>query len=189
MTFLVIGLILFLGTHSLRLVAPGWREGVVARVGEGPFKGVVSIVSLVGLVLLIWGFGRASEEPAFIYDPPLWTRHVAEALMLPALVLFVAGNLPPGRIRRALRYPMLIGTLIWSIAHLFVNGEAATFVLFGAVFVWSLADILDQRNRPRVIAASAPIANDVIAIVIGVALYGLLVWRLHLWLFGVSPMA
>jgi uncharacterized membrane protein len=190
MPFLILGLILFLGAHSMRMAAPSLRDGLIARLGEGPFKGLYSLVSLVGIILIVWGFARASDDPDFLYLPPIWTRHVAETLMLPALVLFVASLLPGGRIKRAVHHPLLIAALLWAVAHLFVNGDLAGVVLFGAVLIWAAADLLSQRFRPaKEIAVPSSWTYDIVAVVAGVGLYALLVWRLHFWLFGVSPMA
>ena len=190
MPLLIVGLILFLGAHSMRMAAPSLRDGMIARLGEGSFKGLYSLVSLIGIVLIVWGFARASDDPDFLYLPPGWARHVAEALMLPALVLFVASVLPGGRIKRAMHHPLLLSVLLWAIAHLFVNGDLAGVVLFGAVLIWAVADLFAQRFRPATrIAVSSSWTYDIIAVVAGAGLYAVLVWRLHFWLFGVSPMA
>jgi len=184
---LVIGLIVFLGVHSVRVVAPGWRDGLVARLGEGPYKGVYTVVSLVGFGLIVWGFSRASAETGMAYIPPGGLRRVTEAVMLPALILAVASALPPGYIRRTVRHPLLIGTALWALGHLLVNGETAAVVLFGAFLAWALVDLAAQSGRPRPPMAKASPAYDVVAVVAGAALYGALVWRLHEWAFGVSP--
>ncbi|KAB2873472.1 MAG: NnrU family protein [Bauldia sp.] len=187
MSILVIGLILFLGVHSLRLIAPVVRGGIIARLGEGPYKSIYSLASGIGFILIVWGFARASADYGLVYVPSAWLRHVTMALMLVALILAVASVLPPGRIKRAVRHPLLIGAVIWAVAHLFVNGELAGLVLFGAFLVWAVVDLSAQTSRP--VDASAPPSptSDIVAVVAGAALYALLVWRLHAWLFGVSP--
>lgn len=187
MAILIIGLILFLGAHSIRVVAPGGREAAIERLGEGPYKGLYSLVALIGFVLVVWGFGQAAADPAFLYAPPFWLRHVTELLMLVALVLAVASGLPPSHIGRAVRHPLLIATIIWAVAHLFVNGEIATTVLFGAFLVWAVVDLIAQRWRPAAAGRPPSWRFDAVAVVAGAVIYGLLVWRAHLWLFGVSP--
>ncbi len=188
MLILIVGLILFLGVHSIRILAPGGRDALIARIGEGPYKGAYALVSVIGFVLIVWGFGRTASDPAFLYAPPSWLRHATELLVLVALILAIASALPPSHISRAVRHPLLIGTLIWAVAHLFVNGAVGTTVLFGTFLVWAVVDLVAQGSRPVKSRAPASWRFDIIAIVIGAALYGLLVWRVHLWLFGVSPL-
>jgi uncharacterized membrane protein len=188
MALFIVGLVLLLGVHSTRMIAPRWRDGVVARVGEGVYKGLYSVLSLVGFVLIIAGFGRAVATGGVVYVPLPGLRHVVFALMLPALVLAVASVLPRGYIRRAVRHPLLIGTALWAFAHLLVNGETAAVILFGAFLAWSLGDLVVRWHSARPGGVASPV-YDVVALVAGVALYGALVWRLHEWAFGVSPMA
>lgn len=187
MVILVVGLVVFLGVHSLRMVAPGWRDGMIERLGEGAWKGVYSVIALAGFGLIIWGFGRAATETGMVYLPPLWLRHLSFALMLPALILAVASALPPGYIRRIARHPLLIGTALWAFAHLLVNGELAAVVLFGAFLAWAVIELAAQTGRPRAPIVKPSAAYDLAAVVAGLALYGALVWRLHEWAFGVSP--
>lgn len=189
MALLVLGLVVFLGVHLLRAVAPGWRDALIGRLGEGPYKGLYSLTAIVGFVLFIWGFSLAAGDGGSLYFPTAGLRHVTEALMLPALVLAVASMLPPGHIRRLVRHPLLIGTILWSFAHLLVNGEAAAVLLFGGFLAWAVIDLIAQRNRPAVPPVRPRLAYDGLAIVVGIMLYAALVWRLHLWAFGVSPLA
>ena len=190
MAVLVIGLILFLGPHSLGLIAPKWREGTRARIGEGAYKAAHSIVSLIGIVLLVWGFALASANPSVLYSPAPGLHFVPETLMLVALVLFVASLLPAGHIKRFVGHPLLIATVLWSASHLFVNGDSAGVVLFAAFLVWAAVSLLAVWRKPQPALRAAPpaLGSDIIAIVVGVVLYGALVWRVHFWLFGVSPM-
>lgn len=187
MVILILGLVLFLGVHSTRAVAPQWREHAIARLGEGVYKGVYTVLSLAGFALIIWGFAQAAAEAGIVYWPPFGLRHITYALMLPALILAVASVLPPGHIRRTVRHPLLIGTALWAFAHLLVNGETAAVVLFGAFLGWALIELAVQaaRSKPSIAAPSA--AYDAVAVVAGLALYGALVWRLHEWAFGVPP--
>lgn len=187
MIILVAGLILFLGVHSFRMVAPGSRDRLVARLGEGAFKGIYSGISLAGFALIIWGFARASAETGMVYAPPMELRHVNFALMLPALILAVASVLPPGHIRRFVRHPLLIGTALWAFAHLIVNGETAAVVLFGAFLAWAVVELAAQAWRGLGPIARPSAAYDLAAVLVGIVLYGALVWHLHEWAFGVSP--
>lgn len=188
MALLIVGLVVFLGVHSTRMIAPGWRDGLVARHGEGLYKGLYSALSLVGFVLIIVGFGQAAATGGMAYEPPAGMRHLVFALMLPALVLAIASVLPPGYIRRAVRHPLLIGTALWAVAHLLVNGETAAVILFGAFLAWALADLVVRWRSVRPAGVASPL-YDLVAVVAGVAVYGALVWRLHEWAFGVAPMA
>ena len=189
MALLVLGLVVFLGVHLLRAAAPAWRNALIGRLGEGPYKGLYSLTAIVGFVLFVWGFSLAAGDGGNLYFPAAGLRHVTEALMLPALVLAVASVLPPGHIRRFVRHPLLIGTVLWSFAHLLVNGEVAAVVLFGGFLAWAVIDLIAQRNRPAAPPVPPRLAYDGIAIVVGLVLYAALVWRLHLWAFGVSPLA
>lgn len=189
MVILILGLALFLGVHSIRAVAPQWRREAVRRIGDGVYKGVYSFLSLAGFALIIWGFGHAAAESGIAYVPPFGLRHATYALMLPALVLAVASVLPPGYIRRSVRHPLLIGTALWAFAHLLVNGEIAAVVLFGAFLGWAVIELAVQATRSSPPLAAPAAIFDVAAVIAGLALYGLLVWRLHEWAFGVPPTA
>jgi uncharacterized membrane protein len=184
---LVVGLVVFLGIHSLRMVAPEWRDGMVERLGESVWKGVYSVPAIAGFALIIWGFQRAAAETGPVYVPPFGLRHLTFALMLPALVLAVASVLPPGHIRRVARHPLLIGTALWAFAHLLVNGELAAVVLFGAFLAWAFIELAAQTGRPRAPVVKPSATYDFAAVIAGIALFGALVWRLHEWAFGVSP--
>ncbi len=188
MTLLIIGLIVFLGLHSVSIVAPGWRNAQVARFGEGSWKGIYSVVSLVGLALLIIGYGAARQSPVVLYVPPTWLRHVSLLLMVPVFPLLIAAYVP-GWISRTAKHPMLLAVKFWALAHLLANGTLADVLLFGGFLAWAVADRISMKRRtPRDVPhAPASRANDAIVVVGGLALYVLFVWRLHLWLIGVSP--
>jgi uncharacterized membrane protein len=185
MAVLILGLVLFLGPHSLKMAVPQGRRALIERRGAGAVKGIVALSSIVGLVLLVWGF--ASTEPVILYAPPQWGRRLAAILVLPALILAVASVAPPGYIKRAVVNPLLLGTILWAVGHLLSIGDLAGVTLFGAFLVWS---IVDWAMQPAVVPITAPAArSDAIAIVAGVVIYVLLVWRVHMWLFGVAPFA
>ena len=188
MVWLVVGLALFLGIHSVSIVAPAWRDGLVAQRGEGPWKGVYSLVSLVGLVLLVYGYGQARQAPVLLYVPPTGLRHLAWLLMLPVFVLLLASNLP-GRIKTAARHPMLLAVKLWATAHLLSNGTLADVLLFGSFLAWAVLDRISLKRRtPRPNPGLPPGRwNDLIAIVGGLVVYAAFIGGVHAWLIGVSP--
>jgi uncharacterized membrane protein len=190
MTLLVAGLVVFLGAHSLRIFADGWRNAQLARLGEKRWKGLFALVSLVGLVLIVYGFGLARQSPVVLYAPPTWTRHVAALLMLPAFVLIVAGNLRGTRMKAALGHPMVLGTKVWAFGHLLANGTLADVVLFGSFLVWAIADYASARRRDRLAGVVYPAgawSRDLLAVVIGVVAWVVFGFWLHGWLIGVRP--
>lgn len=188
MTILIVGLVLFLGIHSVRIFAPAWRDAMRARLGDGPWRGLYSLVSIVGFVLIVWGFGMARADTGYLYDPPLWTRHLAALLMLFSFIALGIYGFPPGRLKPILKHPMLVAIKIWAVAHLLANGETASVVLFGAVLVWAVADRISVKRRGAPVPAPGPVKWDVAAVAAGVVLYLLFIWRLHLWLIGVAPL-
>lgn len=184
---LIAGLVVFLGAHCLPM-APRMRERLRQALGEGPYKGVFTLVSLIGFALIVYGYGFARSEgvPVF-YAPPAWTRHLTMVLMLPVFVLLLAAYLP-GNISAKLRHPMVAAVKIWAFAHLLSNGDAASLLLFLSFLAWAVADRLSLKRRAAVAGGSPQAAagrNDSIAVVGGLVLYGLFVWRLHGWLIGV----
>ncbi len=191
MAVLILGLVLFLGVHSVRIVAEDWRGRRVARMGLKPWKGVVTIGSLIGFALIVWGYGMARQTPVVLYSPPLWTRHLAAALMIVSFILVTAAYVPGTRIKRAVGHPMVAGVKTWAFAHLLANGNLADVVLFGSFLVWSIADYVSARRRDRaagVVYVAGPIAQDVKAVVIGIVAWVVFAFWLHGWLIGVRPL-
>jgi uncharacterized membrane protein len=189
MMYLVLGLILFLGIHGVSIVAPDWRDRTAARLGNG-WKGIYSLISVVGFILIIWGYGIARQNPVMIYAPPAWTRYVTAALLLPVFTLFLAAYLP-GRIQGALKHPMLISVMLWAVAHLIATGMLANVVLFGGFLVWAVVDRLSFRWRTQRPSPMVPSRkwNDAIAIVAGLAIYVIFEHWLHVRWIGVQPLA
>lgn len=190
MALLLLGLALFLGAHSLRIVADGWRATRIGKIGPKPWKGVVSVVSIIGFVLIIWGYGIARQTPVVLYTPPVWARHVAALLVLPAFILLVAAYVPGTRIKRAIGHPMVAGVKLWAFAHLLANGTLADVILFGAFLAWSVASFLAARRRDRaagVVYPAGPIVRDVTAVVVGALAWVVFAFWLHGWLIGVRP--
>ena len=192
MATLVLGLVIFLGLHSTRIVAEGGRAKAIARLGEGPWKGIYSLLSLVGFALIIWGFGQARGNAAVLWTPPIWTRHMNILLMLISLILIGAYIFKKSHIAVAVHHPMVWGVAIWAAGHLIANGSAADLLLFGAFLVWAGADLASAYGRDARNSVVYPEPNwgaTIGAVALGVVLWIALLGGLHLWLFGVSPVA
>lgn len=192
MAILVLGLVLFLGMHSTRMLYPAWRDRVVRRHGETAWKGLYGAVSAVGLVVLVWGFAQARTEAVVLYVPPLWLRHFNALFTLLAFVLLAAAYVPRNHFRQKIGHPMLAGVKVWAFGHLLATGMLHDVVLFGAFLIWAIADFAVSRRRDRrrgVVRPAATTAGDVVTVVVGVAAWALFAFVLHTWLIGVSPWA
>jgi uncharacterized membrane protein len=192
MLVLVVGLMIFLGVHSVSIVAPGWRAATLARLGERPWKGLYSLASAVGLALIVVGYGMARRDPVVLYTPPAALRHLALVVMLPVFPLLFAAYLP-GRIRAAAKHPFLVAVKLWAVAHLLANGTLADVLLFGAFLAWAVADRISVKRRPadeshEVPAAPPRTANDAIALIGGLIVYVVFILWAHRWIIGVSPL-
>jgi uncharacterized membrane protein len=184
---LIAGLALFLAPHVLTAFR-GQRQAVIARVGENTYKIVYSIVSLIGLVLIVYGYSRYRADGWInVWSPPAWTRHVAVLLIWPSIVFLVAAYFP-GRIKTALKHPMLVGVKLWALAHLIANGNLGSIVLFGALLAYAVFDRITLKHRTDPGAPPIPLGgwkNDAIAVVGGTLLYLLLGWWFHPYVIGV----
>lgn len=192
MLLLVTGLLLFLGIHSIRVFADGWRSAVIRTQGEPRWKGLVSVLALAGLVLIVVGFGAARAAPVVVWTPPAWTRHLAALLVLVAFILLAAAYLPGTRIKALVGHPMLAGVKAWALAHLLANGRLADIVLFGAFLVWAVIDFRVARQRDRregLRRPSGSAGRDAWAVLIGVVAWLLFARWGHAWLIGVDPLA
>lgn len=190
MSWLIVGLLVFLVPHSIGLAAPQWRSRQVARLGDGPWKGLYSLVSLAGLVLVIWGYGHARASPVVVFATPAWGGHAAALLNVVAFVLIAAAYVPRTRIKAALGHPMTAGVALWAFAHLLVNGRLHDVVLFGAFLVWALVTFVIRRGRDRQAGTTYPpgsLAKDAIAVVAGVVVSLGFALFLHGPLIGVRP--
>jgi uncharacterized membrane protein len=185
----VLGLVVFLGVHSISIVAPLWRDRIAARFGNG-WRGIYSLISIASFMVIVWGYGIARRSPVMLYAPPEWTRYIAAALMLPVFTLFLAAYLP-GRIKVTIKHPMLLGAMLWAVAHLIATGMLANVVLFGSFLAWALADRISFKRRTQRSIAAAPTTkfNDAIAIAAGLLLYVVFEHSLHLRWFGVQPLS
>lgn len=191
MLLFILGLIAFLGVHSIRILAPQWRNSQIASMGEAKWKWLYSLASVVGFVLLIWGYSIARPEAAFLYEPPAWMKHVTLTLMLFSMIFLGVSQVPAGRIKAMVRHPMLLSVKIWAFAHVLANGDAASLLLFLGLLAWAVIDRISIKRREASGEVSAhiptgPLVNDIIGVGLGLAIYLLFVWKLHEWLIGVS---
>ncbi len=189
MLMFLVGLVLFLGVHSVAIVAPRWRAERVAQ-NPGAWKGGYAILSLVGFVLLIYGYGLARQAPVVVWSPPTAMRHVSLLLMLPVFPLLFAAYLP-GRLKAAAKHPMLLAVKFWAAAHLLANGTLVDMVLFGAFLAWAVADRISVKRRALPVPGAAGLGsarNDLLAIGGGLLVYAAFLLWAHRWLIGVSPL-
>jgi uncharacterized membrane protein len=189
-TLLVLGLVVFLGTHVFSMARQP-RAAVIRKIGEGPYKGLYSLLSLAGIVLISVGYGQYRQAGYVpVWDPPVWTRHLALLLVWFAFV-FVAAAYLPGRIRRTLKHPMLAGVKVWALAHLLANGDLGSILLFGAILAWAVAARISVKRRDEAVPHGAPLEppsglrNDALAVAIGTVAYLAFVVWLHPLLIGV----
>ena len=206
MTWLIIGLILFLGAHSIRMVADAWRTQVIASWGEKPFKGVYTLIALVGFYAMVTGYAEARLQTVALWTPPIATRHVSVLLMLFASVLMAAAYVPRNHLKMRMGHPMVLSVKVWALAHLLANGNLADVVLFGSFLLWSVFNFKAARARDRAAAQEALSLHSVdadvaaaqqtnaktsatlLTLLIGVAIWAVFVFYLHVQLVGVSPL-
>jgi uncharacterized membrane protein len=191
MILLILGLVLFLGIHSVRIVADGLRSGFIARRGANAWKGVYSVISIAGFVLICIGFGQARQQVVVLWSPPRWTHDIAALLTLIAFVLVTAAYVPGNGIKARVKDPMILGVKCWAAGHLLANGTLADVVLFGSFLVWSVLDFRAARQRRRA-GGEPPIApgkasRSAITVVVGVLAWMLFAFHLHQPLIGVQP--
>jgi uncharacterized membrane protein len=192
MWLLILGLIVFLGVHSLRIVADDRRTQLRARVGEGAWKAAYSLVSIGGFVLLIWGFGAARHDPVVLYAPPLWLRHANALFTLIAFVLVAAAYVPHNHLKASLGHPMYAGIKVWALGHLLATGMLRDVLLFGAFLIWAIAGFMVSRRRDRRNGVTYPAgaaAGDAWAVAIGIAAWAIFAFWLHARWIGVAPFA
>ena len=187
LTIMILGLAVFLGSHIFVTMRPA-RAALVARLGEWPYKGLFSLVSLAGLVLIGWGFANYRAAGYIdVWMPPTWTRHVTLLLVWPAIICVVAAYLP-GDIKRVLKHPMLVGVKLWAVAHLISNGDLGSIILFGSVLAWAVFDRITLKRRSDAVAPPIPNAgrrNDFFAVALGTLVYFALGFWFHPWVVGV----
>lgn len=190
MAMLILGLVLFLGVHSTRIVADGWRTAMIGRMGEMPWKAGYAVLSIVGFVLIVWGFGLARQQPVQLWMPPRGMRHLAALLTLIAFVLLAATYVPRNAIKARLHHPMVLAVKVWALAHLLAAGNLAHVVLFGAFLVWAALSFRAARARDRAagtVYAPGTTAGTVTTVAVGLAGWALFAFWAHGSLIGVRP--
>jgi uncharacterized membrane protein len=189
MCLLIAGLAIFIGMHSIAIVSTRLRDSLRTQLGAGAWRAIYSLVSLIGFVLICKGFALTRFSPVVLYVPPAWLRYVAVVLMVPVFPLMFA-SLLPGRIRTAMKHPLLASVKLWALAHLLANGMLADVLLFGSFLAWAVIDRISFKRRPPQILRTAPERpwNDAAAVILGLVVYALLLFGAHRWLFGVAPL-
>ena len=191
MALLILGIVLFLGLHLIRVMAPGLRTSLIASLGEGGWKIAYSIASIVALIVLIYGFGQARDMTP-IWSPPFWMSHITILLMLFAMICLTASLLPAGYIAVKTKHPMVLSVKIWALAHLLSNGDGAAILLFAAFLAWGVILRISLKRRERAgeitLRPFVSAKYDLYAIVIGAVVWALIIWKLHAWIIGVSPL-
>lgn len=191
MTILLLGLALFLGVHSTRIVADGWRTRTLARIGEPRWKGLYSVLSIAGFALVLWGYARARQEPVVLWPSPLWARHLALPLTWGAFVLVTAAYVPGNGIKARLHHPMVLGVKVWALAHLLANNTLADLLLFGGFLVWAVFAYRAARQRDRAagtVYAPGRASRTLLAVAVGSLAWALFAFWLHGAWLGVRPL-
>jgi len=190
MLLLILGLVVFLGVHSVRLFADPWRSRQIAALGQNAWKGLYSVLSIGGFVLVVVGFGQARQHPQLLYVPPVWLRHVNALFTLTAFVLVAAAYVPRNHVKAAVGHPMLAGVKIWALGHLLAAGMLHDVILFGAFLVWAVADFTASRRRDRragVVYPPGTLAGDLLTVAIGIGAWAAFAFWLHARWIGVAP--
>ena len=190
MSALILGLVIFLGVHSVRVFADDWRTGARQRMGANAYKGLYSVASVLGLVLIVWGYSMARMQPVLLWSTPVWTRHAAALLTLLAMVLLVAAYVPGNGIKARLHHPMVLSVKTWALAHLLANGMLADLVLFGSFLVWAAMSFRAARQRDRanqVAYAPGRLLPTLLTVALGFVVWAVLAFWAHAALIGVRP--
>lgn len=192
MVYLMVGLVLFLGVHSVRIFGDNWRARAIAGMGALPWKGLYSLLSLAGFVLIVWGFGQARQQPVQLWSPPVAMRHLASLLTLISFVLLAAAYVPGNGIKARLHHPMVLAVKVWALAHLLANGNMAHVLLFGAFLAWAVLNFSAARKRDRLagtVYAPGKASATAITVVVGVVAWAAVAFWLHGLLIGIRPIS
>jgi uncharacterized membrane protein len=190
MTLLILGLVIFLGAHSTRVFAVGWRSAQLARLGEKQWKGAYSIASLVGFVLLVWGYALARQEPVPLWTPSIGLRHAASLLTVFSFILLAAAYVPRNSIKARIGHPMVAGVKLWALAHLLANHTLADLLLFGGFLVWAVLCFRAARARDRAAGTTYPagtLQGNLLTVAAGLVAWLVFAMWLHRVLIGVRP--
>lgn len=188
MTIMIIGLLIFLGSHSVRIFAENWRQQQIAKRGETNWKLVYSVVSFIGLVIAIYGFGQMRLDPIYVWHPPMGMRHAVALLMLPAFIMLAATYVPHNAIKAKLGHPMVLSVKIWAFAHLLANGRLGDIIFFAAFLIWAILSFKAAKKRDRLTppaAVSTTKTATIASVIIGLVAYVLFAFYLHAMLIGV----
>lgn len=198
MTQLILGLILFLGVHSVRIWADGWRNQTIEAYGEKVFKGVYALVSILGFYLLVVGYGEARLQTVALWNPPVFTKHISLLLMLLSSILLIATYIPRNHFKMRLKHPMVLSVKVWALSHLLANGNLADLVLFGSFLIWAVLNFRSARARDRAQVQNfdaneeAPLKPNLLATLIalfgGMGLWAVITFVLHAKVVGVAPL-
>jgi uncharacterized membrane protein len=191
MTYLIIGLIVFLGVHSIRIFSEDARTRLRTQWGENAYKGIYSVISLLGFGMVVWGFGVARETPVVLWTPPIGMRHLASLLTLLAFVLLAATYIPGNAIKARVHHPMVLSVKTWALAHLLATGTAAHLLLFGSFLIWAVLSFVAARRRDRaqrVVYAAGTLQATGLTMVVGVAAWAAFAFFLHGALIGIRPL-
>ena len=184
---MILGLAIFIGAHVF-ITMRGERAAAITRLGEWPYKGLIALISLVGIILIGYGFGWYRAAGMInVWSPPAFTRHVTVALVWPAIT-FVVAAYSRGDIARVLKHPMLVGVKLWALAHLISNGDLGSIILFGSILGWAVFDRITLKRRSDPGAPPIPYGgrtNDIIAVVVGTLVYLALGFWFHPYVIGV----
>ena len=186
MAYLIIGIVIMLGMHFFGMFAPAARGRIIAQIGEGPWKGIYSLVSLIGLALMIYGWWLARSDPegGFVYAPPGWAKHVTMLLVLIGFILIGAAH-GKSNIKLWVKQPMSIGIGLWAIGHLLANGEKADIWLFGSILLLAVVDVIASTARGKIPHYEPRLRSDIIAVVAGIVLYLVFLFGFHPYILGV----
>jgi len=192
MTLLAAGLILFVVVHSLRIFADDWRSQMLARLGPNAWKGIISVISLVGIIMMSKGYAAARAAPIVLWQSPVWLSHLVSLLTLVAFILFVIAYIPKNKIKFRLGHPMVISVKIWAFGHLLANGTLADLVLFGGLLAWAVMSFRAARQRDRregTVRPAGAMGQTLAAIGLGSVIWAWFAFYGHAWLIGVQPFA
>jgi uncharacterized membrane protein len=190
MTILILGLVIFLGVHSTRIFADDWRTAMMGRIGERAWKGAYTLLSILGFVLIVWGFSLARQQPLQLWMPPRGMRHLAALLTLIAFVLLAATYVPRNAIKARLHHLMVLAVKVWALAHLLANGNLAHVVLFGSFLVWAALSFRAARARDRAAGTVYPAgtaAGTLATVGVGIAAWAAVAFWAHGLLIGIRP--
>ncbi|WP_322105634.1 NnrU family protein [Paraburkholderia sp. J41] len=191
MGLLVLGLVIFIGVHSIRVAAPRWRAAQIERLGPQAWRGAFALLSIIGIVLVVYGYGLSRRYPVPLWAPPFWMAHVTALLTAVAFIMIVAAYVPGNHFKRALGQPFVSGVALWAFAHLLANGTLNDVVLFLVFLVWALAELRVENRRDReagVVYPPGRASRDAIVVVIGLVAWAVFAFWLHGLLIGVRPL-